>query len=109
MIALGNSANGIEIYNQYQTTAVLNTYIFQHVTIHVLNEIIGIPGPYSFGANFMGLNQFEMLQNISGIPDLDNQDGLTVFAPSDNALIAAKAQVASSSLSTIFANHVRGA
>lgn len=106
VIAMGNSANGIEIYNQFRTTAVVNTYTYQHLTIHILNAVIGFPGSYSFGAKFMGLNQFSALESTSGSPDLDGQHGMTIFAPSDDAFDPVKAQVASLSPSSLFANHV---
>lgn len=107
-MALGHTANGIEVYNQYGTTAVQQvTYNFQNVQIYVLDTVIGIPGPFSFGANFLGLNQLMEFLNTTGIPDLDNQHGLTVFAPSDDAFNAIQSQMPSLSPSSIFANHVR--
>ena len=106
VIAMGNSASGIEIYNQFKTTAVLNTYTFQHVTLHIINAIIGIPGSYSFGTKFMGLTQFVGLQNASGATNLDSQHGMTIFAPTDDAINAARPQMSSLSPATVFANHV---
>ncbi|KAJ3528385.1 hypothetical protein NM688_g8006 [Phlebia brevispora] len=105
-IAMGYSVNAVEIYNQYQTTTTQVSFEFGNLTIYTINSIIGIPGPFSFGTNFLGLNQFAILQNSSGSPELDNQHGLTVFAPSDQAFDAVRSQLSSLSPADVFANHI---
>ena len=96
----------MEIYNQFRTTAVMDTIVTENLTMHVLDAVIGMPGTYSFGVQFMSLNQFGALRNASGVSDLDSEHGMTIFAPSDDAFDAARTQMASESPAGVFANHV---
>lgn len=106
VIACGHSVAGFEIYNQLTTTAVISTTTFQHVTIHTLNAIIGIPGTYTFAAGLVDMTQFQTLQQSAGAAPVENAHGITIFAPEDTAFNTSKSQLANVSPEALFGNHV---
>lgn len=108
VIACGIDTNGIEIYNQFVTTTVLGTMQYEHVTIHVLDAVIGVPGPFSFLEEDAGFDfhSFVSLQNASGLIEFDEQSGMTVFIPEDTAFAAAENETEYVDSWTLFNNHV---
>lgn len=107
VLVAGSGANGIEIYNQRQTTAVIQTLFFEHVTLHILNAVIGIPASYSVVMKSAGLRQFEAMRESADVPSLDGYRGFTMFAPTDDAISSATSQTLSTSLVDVWNNHVR--
>ena len=99
--------NGFEVLNQQQPTFVLQTLQYEHVTVQVINAIIGIPGPFTATINAVGLAQLATLQAAAGFDtDLDTTLGLTVFAPLDDAFTAAHDEIFNATATSLFTNHV---
>lgn len=107
MIACGVSSNGFEIFNQRITTLVLQTFGFGHLTIHVTNAVVGMPGKFSFTVADFGANQFANLQTNAGFTQFDSQVGMTAFVPVDNAFAASQDQIENTTSVALFKNHVR--
>ena len=106
VMACGIDINGIEIYNQQASTFVQASMQFQHVTIHVIGQVIGIPGTFSFLVGDAGLSSFVALKNASGVTDFDEQVGMTAFVPDDNAFAIANNETGPMDPSVLLNNHV---
>lgn len=95
---------------QKNSPTVVNTATFDKVTVHVIDQVLGIPGQYGYEASNNGLGQFEQLRTAAGIDTLENEVGFTVFAPAEDEYFFKEAQSRFSSttqLSSLFYNHVR--
>lgn len=78
--------------NQRQSTTVAETVTLPGYTIHVLDEVLGIPGQYDFEYSNSQLFQFEDLRNAVGALDFEDLDGFTAFAPGGDGLFFTEAQ-----------------
>lgn len=108
VIACGLSSNGWEIYNQQITTIVQQTLLYEHVTIQVVNAIIGIPGTITSTMQDFGLTKVQGLMTSLGVGNLGNSPGITVFAAEDAAFGRDSSQIALASPLIMFENHVSG-
>ncbi|KAI0086170.1 hypothetical protein BDY19DRAFT_364707 [Irpex rosettiformis] len=107
MIAGAQSSNGFQIVNQAQDTFVLQTFQYEHVTVQVINEIVGIPGPFTATIHTAGLTTLANLQAAAGYgTGLDTAIGLTVFAPFDDGFEAVREQIANTSATSLLNNHI---
>ncbi|KAJ7594913.1 hypothetical protein C8J56DRAFT_1023368 [Mycena floridula] len=105
------SPGGIEVYNQAQTTNVLNT-IFRpdlQLTIHIINHHIDLPLTYSTLIQVLAVKQFSNTQISAGISnnELDSDQGYTIFAFTDDAWSrdTNNGHLSSLNASNIFNNH----
>lgn len=108
VIACGSSVAGFEIFNQLTTTAVISTATFEHVTIHTIDAIIGIPGTYAFAAGLVEMAQFLSVQQAAGAAAVANARGISVFAPVNSAFNGSDITAKLSSVSplALYNNHV---
>ncbi|KIP12240.1 hypothetical protein PHLGIDRAFT_327588 [Phlebiopsis gigantea 11061_1 CR5-6] len=107
VIAFAAGTNGtIEVYNQVQTTTVLNSYAYLNLSIYEVNEIIGFPGSYSYLIESYGLSDLDAMRSAGGASSLDGAQGYTLFAPLNSGFDAAKATLSSLSPADVWNNHV---
>lgn len=108
VIAFAAGTNGtIEVYNQVQTTTVLNSYAYLNLSIYEVNEIIGFPGSYSYLIESYGLSDLDAMRSAGGASSLDGAQGYTLFAPLNSGFDAAKSTLSSLSPADVWNNHVR--
>lgn len=100
------TSNGFEILNQPAVTNVSKTLLFEHITIQVVNNIIGIPGTVQNAMQAAGLDKFEGLESSTGFERLFSDPGLTLFAPDDAAFGRDTPQIELANQLTLATNHV---
>lgn len=106
VIACGLTSNGFEIFNQRVTTIVQQTFVYEQLTIQVVDAIIGIPGSMAFTMQDFGLTKLQALLASTDLSGVGNTPGMTVFAADDAAFGKDNAQVGLSSPVSLFENHV---
>lgn len=62
---------------------------FDKLTIHVINAIIDLPGPFSWAVDANNLYSFQDALDSAGLLDtVNSMRGVTIFAPTDDAFNA---------------------
>lgn len=100
------TSNGFEMFNQRVTTLAISAFIFEHVTIQVVNAIIGIPGSFSFTVQDFGVDMFQSMMSSGGFTNMNGVAGMTVFVPIDPAYTANRTEIAAVSPLSLSNNHV---
>lgn len=101
-------SRGIVIQNQVVETRAdfASTRSYENLTIQVVNEVIGFPPAYSFyAAHYDGLSLFQDVVDAAGAV-LDNNVGVTVFVPFDQAAGWHDSSLNSTQPIALLSNHV---
>lgn len=101
-----DAAGNPEIRNQALPTVVVGTYTADSLLVHEINQIIGLPGSYSYLTQYWGLMQLEALRFAGGAPSLDSACGFTLFAPTDTAFNITQSNLVITDPAAVWNNHV---
>jgi len=108
-----SQSTAINIYNQFALTVVVNTTTFQAITVHTLNEVILVPGSYTWWMDTFAINQVETtrflaVQQAAGVSNstLEGTHGCTIFVFDDAGYDNSASNVSSISPRDLFNNHI---
>ncbi|KAI0086167.1 hypothetical protein BDY19DRAFT_961662, partial [Irpex rosettiformis] len=101
--------NGLIFLNQRVSPKLIDRMGVNKTVIYCIDTVLGFPSTYSWEANNTGLmEEWKSFEAVSGGFEVDDYDGITVFAPADGTWTVQKFvnQIPTGQLRDVYDNHV---
>lgn len=104
-----NHVTNLILNQKVQTLNISEGYAVGNITMYFIDAVLGYPGTYPWEVGNIGaLSQWRALEALAGGIEIDDYDGITIFAPTNAAWSLSKIinETQSRDLQTLYNNHV---